>query len=221
LDKAAIARFALLLVVPAAPGIPCFLNPSPIWIFLISATAIAVLADWIRRATEQIAKRVGPAIGGALNVSFGSLAELVLALFVLSKGQANVVQAQITGSIIGTSLLGLGLAITVGSFGGRSLRFNHERASQLSTMLVLVLIALLLPTVFDLTERSVNHGQGLSLSDQELSIGVSVVLIVLYTANLIYTLVSRRDAFASEEAVDAPAGWALTTSIGVLVVAVR
>ena len=219
MSKGAIARFALLLVVPAAPGVAYFLDPSPIWIFLISATAIAVLADWIRRATEQIAGRIGPAFGGLINVSFGSLAELVLALFVLSKGQADVVQAQITGSIIGTSLLGLGLAITVGSIGGRSLQFNHERASQLSTMLVLVLIALLLPTVFDLTERSAKHGKGLSLSDQELSIGVSVVLIVLYAANLIYTVVSRRDAFASEETVDAPAGWALTTSIGVLVAA--
>src|SRR5947209_7524542 len=76
-----------------------------------AAAAIAALAECIRRATEQLAVRLGPALAGLLTVSFGSIAEFVLALFVLIRGETGVVQAQITGSIIGTSLFGLGLAI--------------------------------------------------------------------------------------------------------------
>lgn len=57
------------------------------------------------------------AIGGLLNVSFGNTAELILALFVLAAAKPDVVKAQLTGAIIGNSLLGLGLAIVVGSIG--------------------------------------------------------------------------------------------------------
>src|SRR5690349_19323876 len=101
--------YALLLLVPLAFGLE-YLGAGPVWAFLGGAAAIAVLADWVRRGTEQLAAHMGPAIGGLLNVSFGSVAELILAVFVLRDGQVAVVQAQITGSIIATSLLGLGLA---------------------------------------------------------------------------------------------------------------
>ena len=36
------------------------------------------------QATEQLAHRLGPAIGGLLNATFGNAAELILALFALS-----------------------------------------------------------------------------------------------------------------------------------------
>src|SRR6202022_1705346 len=81
--------------------------------FLPGAAAIAILADWIRRATEQLAERAGSAIGGLPNVSLGNTAELVLALFVLSRAHTEVVQPQITGSIIGTTLLFLGISALV------------------------------------------------------------------------------------------------------------
>ena len=76
-------------------------------------------------------------MGGLLTISLGSLAELILALFVLAQGEAEVVHAQITGSIIGTSLLGLGLAIVVGSFGRDRQTFKRERAGLLSSLLIL------------------------------------------------------------------------------------
>ena len=86
-------------------------------------------------------------------MSFGSIAELLLALFVLAKGGTQVVQAQITGSIIGTSLFGLGLAIVVGGIGREKQTFSSTKASLLSTLLILAVIALLLPAVFDYTGR--------------------------------------------------------------------
>ena len=209
----------LLLVAPVAPALDYFVDASPFWVFLAGAAAIAILADWIRRATEQISERVGPALGGLLNVSFGSLAELILAFFVLASGQARVVQAQITGSIIGTSLFGLGLAIVVGCIGRDRLRFNRERAGQLATMLILVLIALLLPAVFDFTGRFVTQRSNVGVTDEDLSIGVSAVLILLYVANLIYTLVTHRDAFSSDEPRDADKSWPIWISLLVLIAA--
>ena len=78
--------YILLLFVPLSLGLKYLASASSLWIFISGAAAIAVLAECIRRATEQLAERVGPAIGGLLTVSFGSIAELVLALVVLASG---------------------------------------------------------------------------------------------------------------------------------------
>ena len=110
----------LLLAVPVAPILKYVVRAPPVWIFAAGAVAIAVLADWIRRATEQAAKSLGPAIGGLMTVSFGSIAEIVLALFVLAAGNAEVVKAQITGSILGTSLLAWGWPSSSAPWGASS-----------------------------------------------------------------------------------------------------
>jgi Ca2+:H+ antiporter len=147
----------LLLIVPVSPVLEYVVGLEGIWIFLTGAIAIGVLADWMRRATENLAAHVGSAIGGLLNVSFGSLAEIILAFFVLARGEIDVVRAQITGSIIGTSLFGLGLAIVVGSIGRSKQTVNRDKAGQLANLLILVVIALLLPAVFDYTGRHLSR----------------------------------------------------------------
>ena len=99
-----------LLSVPISLALHYADAAHPAAIFAVGLIAIAAVADWVRKATEQVAGHTGATIGSLLNVSFGNAAELVLALFVLNQAQTRVVQAQITGSIIGTSLLGLGPA---------------------------------------------------------------------------------------------------------------
>lgn len=202
---AALARLkwplGLLLVTPVAPVLAWVADASPVWVFAWGGVAVVVLADWVRRATDQLALRIGPAIGGLLAITFGSIAEVMLAMFVLFEGKAEVVRAQLTGSIIGTSLLGLGVAVIVGAIGRDRQRFGRERAGLRSSLLILVMIALLMPSLFDLAQGAATP-QLRFLSDEELSIAVSVVLLALYGANLVYTLVTHRDIFAQDE----PAG---------------
>ncbi len=208
--------YALLLFVPLSLILRYVVVAPPTWVFLASVGAIAILADWIRRATEQLADRAGSTIGGLLNVSFGNTAELVLALFILSRAQTRVVQAQITGSIIGTTLLFLGISALIGGIGRTRQTFNQASAGLLSTLLFLVVIAILLPAVFDLTERIAPPGANISLIDERLSLGVSVVLLLLYAANLVYTLVTHRGVFAGD-APGAEAEWSLARALAVLV----
>ncbi len=188
--------------------------PAP-WVFATSIVGIVPLAVWIKRATEQIGHRAGSATGGLLNVTFGNLAELVIALFVLSAGSVEVVKAQITGSIIGNSLLGLGLAIVAGGWGREKQTFKPQRASLLSSLLILSVIALLLPAFFDLAKRHVDAPMRV-LSDERVSLGVSIVLIVVYIGNLAYTLCTHRDVFAFDEPHD-PNAWPVSKSVGLLV----
>ena len=209
---------ALLAVVPVAPVLAYVTSAPPSWVFLAGAAGVAVLADWVRRATEQVAEHVGPAIGGLLAISFGSLAEIILAMFVIAGGDAAVVRAQITGSILGTGLLGLGIAVLAGGAGRDRQSFRRERAGQLSSLLILVVIALLLPAVFNLAAGAAG-ARRLAVTDEQLSIGVSLVLLAIYAANLVYTLVTHRDVFASGEPEDGGDGgrWPLWLAVAVLV----
>jgi Ca2+:H+ antiporter len=210
--------YALLLFVPLSLALRYLFDAPAGWVFLTSAAAITVLADWIRRATEQLAARAGSTIGGLLNVSFGNTAELVLALFVLSAAQTRVVQAQITGSIIGTALLFLGISALVGGIGRTRQSFSQSSAGLLSTLLFLVLIAILLPAVFDFTERVTAPGANVSLMDERLSLGVSVVLLLIYAASLVYTLVTHRNVFADDPA-GGEAEWSVSRALVVMAAA--
>jgi Ca2+:H+ antiporter len=216
----------LLLLVPVSLALTYVVHVSPLIQFVAAIVGIVPLAEWIRRATDELAKTLGSAIGGLLNVTFGNVAELLLAIFVLLDGHADVVKGQITGSIIGNGLLGLGLAIVAGSWGREKQTFNRASAGRLSSLLVLSVIALLLPALFHLTERASVSAAATTHVDERLSLGVSVVLIVVYIANLVYSLVTHRDVFASPEeddvvntdaGGDAHAPWPAWISTGVLV----
>ncbi len=212
-------RLLLLLLVPLAPAGEFLFGLSPIWVFAAGIAGIAILAEWIRAATDQLALHTGPTIGGLLTVSLGSLAELVLALFVLANGRADVVHAQITGSILGTCLLGLGLALIVGGVTRERQTFKRERAGLLSSMLILAVIALLLPAVFDYAGGSTRSPADVALSEEELSLAVSCVLLLLYAGNLVYTLVTHRDVFASGEEEHGRPRWSAPTCLMILAAA--
>lgn len=85
----------LLLFIPISLALNFWFHPGPLWVFATGAIAILPLAEWIRRATDQLANRAGAAIGGLLNITFGSVAELTLALFVLASGHAEVVKLKL------------------------------------------------------------------------------------------------------------------------------
>ncbi|HEX4469909.1 MAG TPA: calcium/proton exchanger [Gemmatimonadaceae bacterium] len=216
---------ALLVLVPVSLALSVFGSVPRVVVFLSALLAIIPLAEWVRRATEQVAARAGSAIGGLMNVSFGNAPELILALFVLNAGHVDVVKAQITGSLIGNSLLGLGLAVVAGSFRSDVQKFNRERAGLLSSLLILVTIAVLLPALFDYTERGVLRNPNSAVLDEYLSLGVAVVLILVYIANLVYTLVTHRDVFAHAPEPDEPsdqrltAPWPLSRSLLILAAA--
>ncbi|HEX8031894.1 MAG TPA: calcium/proton exchanger [Vicinamibacterales bacterium] len=188
----------LLLLVPASLVSAYLSSDGSALTFAVATLAVIPLAEWIRRGTEHLALRAGPAIGGLLNVSFGNTAELILALFVLAAGKGEVVKAQLTGAIIGNSLLGLGLSIIVGSIGRDKQTFNRAHAGQLASLLLLSTIGLTLPALFDYSMRGATPS-GRLIRDEHLSLAVSAVLITVYVANLVYTLVTHRDVFAYAE----------------------
>lgn len=76
--------YLLLLFIPASLVPRLLFDAGPLLVFATSAIAVAVLAAWVRQATEHLAERAGSTVDGLLNVPFGSIAELAPALFVLA-----------------------------------------------------------------------------------------------------------------------------------------
>jgi Ca2+:H+ antiporter len=196
-------------------------------IFFSAALGVIPTAALMGRATEEVAARSGPGIGGLLNVTFGNAPELIIALFALEAGLHEVVKASIIGSILGNILLVMGAAMLAGGLtGGRKLqRFDRTAANVQSLMLFLAVAALVMPAIFELVE-----GQGLPGIDQErvtfdntvenLSLAVAIVLIASYVIGLIFSLRTHRDLFNPEyDENDDTWGWSIRTSVIALAIA--
>src|SRR6478736_2693939 len=139
----------LLVFLPVAVAVryvPAWKNET--LLFVLSALAIIPLAGLMGEATEQLAHRLGPGVGGLLNATFGNAAELIIALFALFRGLDSVVKASLTGSIIGNLLLVLGAALFAGGLKYPVQRFNRTAAGIGSTMMALAAIGLIVPAIF-------------------------------------------------------------------------
>ncbi len=116
--------------------------PETPWPFVLGAMSIVPLAGLIGHATEELAEHSGPTLGGFLNATFGNAAEIIIGLVALKEGHIAIVQASITGSIIGNLLLVFGAATLVGGFGSVSQQFNRTAANNATIMLFLGVVAL-------------------------------------------------------------------------------
>jgi len=204
----------LLIFVPAAIALEHLAPAQHLPIFVASSLAILPLAGRMGHATEQLAERLGEAVGGLLNATFGNAAELIIALAALRAGLQEVVEASIVGSIVGNLLLVFGAAMLAGGLRYPEQRFNPRGARSQATMLILSAIALILPASFEAVE-------GKSAVLLRLSAWISIALLVVYGLYLVYSLVTHPALFRSaheaqgavpegtEDKPPAPAGRAL------------
>jgi Ca2+:H+ antiporter len=197
----------LLIFVPIAIAlrfIPALDNPTAL--FIVACLAIIPLAGWMGKATEHLAEHLGQGIGGLLNATFGNAAELIIALFALSKGLEGVVKASITGSIIGNLLLVLGLSLLAGGAKFKTQTFDRTAAGTTATALTLGAIALLIPTIFHVAAAQVPmiSGGWTPEKEQTLSLAIAIVLIVTYAFTLYFSLVTHKDLFVGEARTGAP-----------------
>jgi Ca2+:H+ antiporter len=193
--------------------------------FFASALGVIPTAALMGRATEELAVRSGPGIGGLLNVTFGNAPELIIALFALQAGLHEVVKASIVGSIMGNVLLVLGAAMFFGGWKRDHQTFNRTAASAQSSMLLLAAAALVMPAIYEMVEGSGLPQPGAErvhydTTVQGLSAAVACVLIFSYVAGLWFSLKTHRDLF-NPESDDSDHGepWTVRKSVLALFVA--
>jgi Ca2+:H+ antiporter len=199
----------LLIFVPVAIALEFLMPTSHTLIFVASCLAIIPLAGWLGRATEELSHHTGEGVGGLLNATFGNAAELIIAVMALQKGLYPVVKASLTGSIIGNILLVLGAAVFAGGLKFERQKFNTTAARAQVTLLTLAAIGLIMPASFHYLS-----GPAGRTSEGDLSLEISIVLLLAYGAHLVFSLHTHKQLFAGETAAEHGAGaWTLKKSI--------
>jgi Ca2+:H+ antiporter len=220
-------RTILLFAVPTSIALGYF-HASPVLVFATACLAVLPLASLMGEATEHVAARTGPTIGGLLNATFGNAAELIIAIMGLRAAAqviadpakvatyVSVVKASITGSIIGNLLLILGLAFVAGGLKRPVLRFNRTSTGMSAGMLFLSVVSLVLPALYHAVHRT---DADLRLDERTISMEMSVVLLLTYAASLLFTLRTHSSLLGGEaHPVEGPA-WSMGKAGAVLALA--
>ena len=175
--------------------------------FITSMIAIMPLAFLMGKATEEIALRTSESVGGLLNATFGNAAEIIICILALLTAaenagteteeiMINIVQASLIGSILGNLLLVMGLSFVWGGVHHSEQKFSETQVSSNGSLLLLSVIVLIIPTVFNFT---VDGSPG-EVGVEKLSHAAAMILLAIYGFFLLFQLKTHSHLFATENA---------------------
>ena len=177
-------------------------------LFVLSVLAIVPLATLLSHATESVAAKTGDTVAGLLNATLRNLTELVIALTALRAGQFMLVKASIAGAIVTNVLFMLGASFLLGGLKYHMQEFNRVTARLQASLLFLATIALLIPSAVKLAD-----GESAAFT-QQLSVGLSGLLICAYALGMVFSLKTHRELFAAaEHDGDHEAPWPMRTAL--------
>jgi len=190
-------------------GVLTFTQAGAVVRFAAAAAALAILATLVGQATERLGERLGPGATGVLQSALGNLPELFVGIFALRAGLVAVVQASLVGSILGNSLLVLGLAFLIGGVRNGTQRFASEPPRMIATLTLLAVAALAVPTlVHSLHTPAEPHAEALSVA-------CAVVLLIVFIASIPVALGGGPSALPSASMEMEPA-WPIWLAAAVL-----
>ncbi len=182
-------------------------------IFVVSGAALALLAELVGEATNQLGARLGAGATGVLQSALGNLPELFVGIFALRAGLVEVVQAALIGSILGNSLFVLGLAFFVGGLRNGTQRFASESPRMIAVLTLLAVAALAVPTLVSrLHTPAAGHEEGLSIA-------CALILLAVFIASIPMSMRGAPQSVSEEleESVPAPHSWPLWLATAILI----
>jgi Ca2+:H+ antiporter len=204
---------AFLIFVPVSI-ISYYLNLHPVFSFITTGAAIVAISHVIIESTGIIAQHVSSTVSALINATFGNAIEFFIAIFSLRNGLVEMVKASIIGSILLNVLFLIGLSMVFGGLKYKEQRFNKDSAGLSSTMLIIMVAGLVLPSMYSMLVAKSAHA---------MSLAVSVVLGIVYLLSLLYTLVTHKHLFVVEREVPNPPQyrpWSMPVAVIFLLIAV-
>jgi len=191
-------------------GILAQARTGAVLVFIVSGMALALLAALVGQATEQVGARLGPGATGVLQAALGNLPELFVGVYALRAGLVSVVQATIVGSILGNSLLVLGLAFFIGGRRHGTQRFRPETPRMIAALTLLSVAALAVPTLA--------HGlhTAAGAHTDTLSVVSAVALLAVFLASIPVSLRGDLGAVPGPETPRGTPRWPLALAVTVL-----
>lgn len=210
LGRAASITAAASLVAAAGAFLMNAVGVSHTIVFIVAALALAGLATLIGQATEQLGHWYGPRTTGILQSALGNLPELFISIFALQAGLVVVVQTALIGSILANTLLVLGLAFFLGGLKHGTQPFQAPAVRDMAMLLVLSVAALAIPTLAT-APGAPDAGHAV-----DLSVIVSVVLLVIFAASIPFSLSGGPGASRTVEEPSPERVWPLRLTIAIL-----
>lgn len=160
----------------AAAGAP--LAGAPPWLAgAMAGIALLPMAELLVDGLAELAARAPARTGIALRAVAGSGPHLLVGGLAIRHGLPEVVKSSITGALLTSLLLALGIALVAGGARHGRQYFNREQAAMASTLLAIAAVALGLPTLVARLGPA-GHGGSLALFS-ELVAGVMLILFAL------------------------------------------
>ncbi len=199
------------LVASVVAGLLTALNTNAVLTFIVSGVALALLAELVGLATEQLGSRLSAGATGVLQSALGNLPELFVSIFALRAGLIEVVQAALVGSILGNSLFVLGIAFFVGGIRHGTQRFSTDAPKVIATLTLLSVSALAVPTlVHGLHTAAAGHEEGLSIA-------AAIVLLIIFIASIPISLQGETKPLERSVGDVATHAWPLVITLVVLI----
>jgi len=191
-----------------------YLHANNLITFIATAASIIALSHVIIESTSIIARRVSTTASALINATFGNAIEFLIAIFALRQGLVDMVKASMVGSIIINVLLLIGLSMFFGGLKYKEQRFNKDSAGVSSTMLIIVVVGLVLPSMYDMVQGK---------PAPAMSLAVSIVLGIVYLLSLLYTMGTHKHLFMVEREISSPDTkplWSIRSAVILLAIAI-
>ncbi|KAI2628770.1 Calcium/proton exchanger [Hypoxylon sp. NC1633] len=180
----------------------------PVAVFVINFFAIIPLAAVLSFATEEISAKLGEALGGLLNATFGNAVELIVSIIALRDRQIEVVKSSMIGSILSNLLLVMGMCFFFGGIAnmrdeeghGQEQSFQTITAQTTASLMTLSAASMILPGTLFMIINDSDEGDNADRNSIILSLsrGTAIILLLLYVLYLWFQLRTHHTLFSAE-----------------------
>lgn len=178
LSAGEVRQFGVIAAVGAVAVAVWLADLDPMLQFILSGVAVAGMAHVLGVATEQAGEAAGSRVSALLNATFGNAAEIIIVILAIQKGLIDIAKFSIIGSVLGNVLLILGASLLACGLRHGRRPFDRGTAGINATMLVLATVFLGMPTLYAATDGHT------TLDENHLSVGVALLMVLLYAAYL-------------------------------------
>ncbi|KAI2610107.1 Calcium/proton exchanger [Hypoxylon fragiforme] len=184
----------------------------PVAVFTINFFAIIPLAAVLSFATEEISAKLGEALGGLLNATFGNAVELIVSIIALRDKQIEVVKSSMIGSILSNLLLVMGMCFFFGGIvnmrdadgNAQEQSFQTITAQTTASLMTLSAASMILPGTLFMIINNSKSGDTAERNSVILSLsrGTAIILLILYVLYLWFQLRTHHTLFSAESGPD-------------------